>query len=227
MNIDNWKYYFKISDGVLCSSNLLYTPRISSMGDILCMSWNADESYQKTEYDRPYYTQELVDFFFLRECKYLTVFQKYDWCPKLIEIDKEKKYIFLEWNNITLNNILHKDENINDICPTWKNQMFQILDDLIDSGHYKMSLYPHCYFLDKNNKLKTFDFYACVEKSNPYVKWSILKGMIGKESFKRFNDAVEGDSVNFEKFFIDTIKNYIKWPEDALSEYYQQRFSNV
>jgi hypothetical protein len=227
MNIDKWKHYYKISDGVECPTNLLYTPRMNQDGDILCMSWNADEPYQITEYDRPYYTQNLVDFFFSRECTYLTLFQKYDWCPKLIKIDTDKRHIFLEWNNITVNNILNTQGNLNEICPSWKDQMFQILDDVIDSGHYKMSLYPHCYFLDKQNKLKTFDFYACVEKSNPYVKWSILEGMIGKESFKRFNDSLEGDSVNFEKFFMDTIKNYIKWPDDALSIYYEKKFVNV
>ncbi len=228
MNIDNWEYYYKLSpEGLKWTNNLLYTPRMSPAGDILCMSWNANEPYQITEYERPYYTQKLVDLFFLRECKYLTLFQKYDWCPRLLEIDLEKKYIFLEWNTITVNNILNTQNNLNEICPNWKDQLFQILDDLIDSGHYKMSLYPHCYFLDKQNKLKTFDFYACVEKSNPYVKWSLLQGMIGNDSIERFKNATEGSLVNFEKFFVDTIKNYVKWPEDALTQYHAQRFLNV
>jgi hypothetical protein len=228
MNIDNWNYYYKLSpEGQKWTSNLLYTPRMNQDGSTMVMSWNHTEEYQVTEYPRPYYTQELVDFFFEREIKYLNLFQHRSWSPKLLDIDYDKKLVFLEWNQETCNNILYSGRNLEDHCPDWKTQMFEILDDLLSSGHYKMSLYPHCYFIDKKGILKTFDFYATVEKTNPYIDLKRIEGMIGRDSIQRFENAREGDSINFEIFFKDTIENYIKWPDDALNEYYRTRFKNV
>lgn len=228
MNIDRWKYYYKLSpEGEPWTSNLLYTPRMNNDGSVMVMSWNAAEEYQITDYPRPYYTQELVDFFYERELKYIKLFQDRIWAPKLIDIDYNRKLIFLEWNLGTCNNILNSGKNLNDFCSNWKEQMFEILDDLLLSGYYKMSLYPHCYFIDKEGILKTFDFYATVEKINPYIKFSKIEGMVGRDSVQRFENAKEGDSINFEIFFKDTIKNYIKWPNDALNEYSRTRFKNV
>lgn len=228
MNIDKWEYYYKLSsEGEQCSSNLLYTPRMNKDGSVMVMSWNASEKYQRTNYPRPCYTQGLVDFFYEREQTYITLFQDRVWAPKLIDIDYNKKLIFLEWNIETCNNIVNSGKNLNDFCSNWKEQMFGILDDLLLSGYYKMSLYPHCYFIDKEGILKTFDFYATVEKINPYIKFSKIEGMVGRDSVQRFENAKEGDSINFEIFFKDTIENYIKWPDDALNEYYKTRSSHV
>jgi hypothetical protein len=228
MNIDSWNYYYKLSpEKYQCTNNLLYTPRMNQDGSTMVMSWNSNEGYQVTEYPRPYYTQELVDFFFEREVKYLNFFQNRHWAPKLLDIDYNKKLVFLEWNRETCNNILYSGRNLEDYCPDWKQQMFQILDEILSSGHYKMSLYPHCYFVDKEGNLKTFDFYATVEKTNPYIELKRIEGMIGRDSVQRFENAREGDSINFEIFFKDTIENYIKWPDDALNEYYRTRFKNV
>ena len=88
-----------------------------------------------------------------------------------------------------------------------------------------MSLYPHCFFINKLGILKTFDFYACIEINNPFLKLSRLTGMMGEDSSGRFKEAIDGDSVNFELFFKQAIKSYIKWPEDALNEFYWKKFN--
>jgi len=219
----NWNYIYKMSGGNLRTTNMLYTPLSNPEKTVMCMHWDKDEPYQKSNTKL---TNQLIDFFFEREVTYLRRFQSYDWAPKLLELDLENKKIFIEWNPDTLNRILFKDnKNLNDVCPDWKSQVFQILKDITEDGCYKMALYPHCFYIN-NGKLKTFDFYSCLLRSERYVDKQTIEGMIGPDSGKRFDDATVGDKIDFDVFFKNTLLTHLGtiWPDNPFPDFYKKLY---
>lgn len=223
MDNNGWEYCYKMYDGRIKTTNALYTPTTNSEGTVLCMHWDSNSTYQLN--DR--LTPQLVDFFFHREIKYLTIFQEKPYVPKILHIDYDNKKIFTEWNKNTLNTIMFvKKENLDDVCPNWKEQIYLILEDIIKSGYYKTALYPHCFYLD-NGTIKTFDFYGCVEKNNPYVKLSDIEGMIGDDSVGRFASATADGFLNVETFFKNSIKTHMgsTWPDNPFPDYYRKLYN--
>jgi len=221
MNTDNWKYLYKIVDGHPCTTNLLYTPLVNDTQDIMCMLWDENSPYQENKR----LTADLVNFFFEREVKYLTAFQGRPWVPKLIDVDLTNRKIFIEWNRETLNTIIFtKGRDLSKECPTWKEQIFEILKDVLDSGYYKMALYPHCFFIDANRRIKSFDFYSVIERDNPFIERRLIEGMIGNHSTDRFNLSTDNGVINFETFFKITLTSHLKnsWPDNPFPDYYKR-----
>jgi hypothetical protein len=225
MNIDNWANYRKLEGPTnRVRSNLLYTPKINPEMTVWCMSWDVTDPYQyDPDQTRPFYTAELVDYFFQRELKYIDMFKHHAWAPKYIDIDIPGKKIFFESPGTTCNDIIYGGWDLTRYTPDWKLQMFNILDDLLSGGVYKASLYPHCFFI-KDGILKTFDFYGCVDTAYPFLKKERLNGMVGTISTPRFKEAEEGDSINFEIFFKRILQTHVKWPENAFEEYYSKKY---
>jgi hypothetical protein len=227
MDITGWDNYYKldVNGNAMGTSNLLYTPKINLDKTIMCMSWDVNDPYQKiADFDRPYYTSELVKVFFQREVAHINIFKDYSWAPKILDIDEVKQQIFFEFPGFTCNNIIYgMTDKLEDYASDWKEQIVEILKNIIDAGYYKMSLYPHCFFFD-NGKLKTFDFYACIERSNPYLSEETIRGFRGKESSFRFVEALSGGIIDFDIFFKQSLKNHIKWPDNILSKFYEENF---
>ena len=230
MNIDNWKPFYKINpeDNNLIETNLIYTPLVSPSGNTFCMHFDHTSKYQTEDLahwlpERPYYTKEMVKFFFDREVEYLTVFKDRSWAPGNITIDVEEQKIFFSWTGETCNQIIYSGRELKDECPDWKEQMFFIIKDIVDSGYYKTSLYPHCYYFD-NGVMRTFDFYGCVRASDPYVKLDLIRGMIGETSGPRFEAAIQGDVLNIEILFKQALESWVKWPDDVLTDMYRKLF---
>jgi hypothetical protein len=193
------------------------------------MSFDQLSKYQNEDLahwlpERPYYTKEMVKFFFDREVKYLSVFQDRPWAPRNIQIDAEEQKIYFSWPGETCNQIVYGNKSLDIECPTWKEQMTAILKDIVSSGYYKTSLYPHCYFID-DGVLRTFDFYGCVERSYPYIKLADIRGMIGETSGPRFVEATEGELLNIEILFKQAMQSWVKWPNDVLPKIYKEIFS--
>jgi hypothetical protein len=221
MNTDNWKYFYKIVDGRPNTTNLLYTPLINETEDVMCMLWDENSLYQ----ENTRLTADLVNFFFEREVKYLTTFQGKPWAPKLIDVDLQNRKIFIEWNKETLNTIMFTPgKDLDEECPDWKEQIFEILKDILDSGYYKMALYPHCFFIDTKGKIKTFDLYSVIERDNPYIERRLIEGMIGEQSTGRFDDSTSDGVINFETFFKITLTDHLSktWPANPFPEYYKR-----
>lgn len=196
------------------STNLLYTPYVNPEGTILCMRWDETDPYQAM--DDKNISKDMIEFFFQRESDNLARFQNNTWCPKLYDIDTTKRQIYIEWNNQTLNHLFHHRINLNEQCPNWRDQISTIVEDTINFGYMKMALYPHCFYLDKNNIIKTFDFYSCVPIADPYIKIEKIKNMIGEDSGNRFLAATIDDKIDFRIFFSNTLGNYLQnfWHED-------------
>ena len=230
MNTTHWTPFYKINpeDNNLIETNLIYTPLVSSIGKVFCMHFDHTSKYQNEDLaswlpSRPYYTKEMVTYFFNREVEYITVFKDMPWAPRNITIDLEEQKIFFTWAGETCNQIVYGGRSLDEALPDWKEQMSTILKDIVSAGYYKTSLYPHCYFID-NGVLRTFDFYGCVKASDPYVKLDRIRGMIGETSGPRFVEATEGDKLNIEILFKEALKQYVKWPDDVLPKIYSQLF---
>jgi hypothetical protein len=223
MNNDNWNYFYKIvGSSHTIPTNLLYTPLINDEGNVLCMLWDENSPYQK---ENPRLTKDLINFFFEREVNHLTLFQQYSWAPKIIDIDLLKRQIFIEFNKETLNHsIFTPGRNLNQECPNWRMQLNSILTDIVIAGYYKMALYPHCFFLDNCQQIKTIDFYSCVGIEERYIERKNLEGMIGLNSVERFNSATVDDKIDFKIFFENTVKNHLKnaWPENPFEGFIQE-----
>lgn len=223
MDNTDWKYCYKMFRGVVNTTNALYTPTVNPEGNILCMHWDHTSPYQLNTRLTP----KLVNFFFEREIKYLTQFQGKYYAPKILDIDYVNKKIFTDWNKDTLNTIMFvNNQNLDEVCIDWREQIYLIIEDIIQSGYYKTALYPHCFYLD-SGIIKTFDFYGCVEKDNPYVNIADINGMIGSDSFERFASATVNGYLNVETFFKNSIKTHMgfTWPDNPFPEYYKRLFN--
>jgi hypothetical protein len=194
---------------------------VNETGDVMCMLWDENSSYQ----ENTRLTTDLVNFFFEREVKYLTAFQGKPWAPKLIDIDLNARKIFIEWNKETLNTIMFTPgRDLDKECPNWKEQIFEILKDVLDSGYYKMALYPHCFFIDTTGNVKTFDMYSTIERDNPFIERRLIEGMIGEQSQGRFNDSTSDGVINFETFFKITLTDHLSktWPDNPFPDFYKR-----
>jgi hypothetical protein len=224
--MNKWNYFYKIhyAKGTPSSSNMVYTPMINEDGNILCMLFDERSDYQQYN---PSLTKDLVDFFFEREVKYLTECQKFDWAVKLIDIDYDNRKIFIEFSKDTINHIMFNDNNLDEICPDWKDQLFTIMKDLKDAGYYKMALYPHCFFI-KDGKLKAFDFYSCVDQDNPFIERSKIAGMIGPDSGGRFDNATVDGVIDFRGFFKHTLLTHLSnsWANNPFAEIYKKLYEH-
>lgn len=226
MNVDNWNPYYKIDplEKRLVRSNMLYTPLVNPEGNVFCMNWDDKNDYQLKHGPRENFSN-LLDFFFNKEVENITTFKRYNWAPELIDIDLAKKQVFFKWYGETCNNIVYGGRNLDEECPSWEQQLYSIIDDVFNKGYYKPSLYPHCFYVDDQGLIHTFDFYACVPRSHPFVNFNVIKDMIGPNSMGRFNEAMVGEEVNVEILFKRALEHYIKWPNNALLKIYKRLFS--
>ena len=227
MDTRDWKYFYKVDyeHGHDVTTNMMYSPKINSEKTMMCMVWDESDTYQ---HESGSLSKDIIDFFFEREVKYLTYFQKFDWATRLVEVDISSRHIIIEFPGESLNNIVTDPKRNLDIeCPDWKEQIFNILKDIRKSGYYKMALYPHCFYLI-NGKIKTFDFYSCIEMSYPYVERNKLEGLIGPDSGGRFNSSTIDGLVDFSIFFKNTLLNHLKitWADNPFPEFYRKIYEH-
>jgi hypothetical protein len=229
MNLDNYSNFYKIDPESknLIETNLIYTPKISPDSSVMCMNFDFNDPYLSDRTfnnpNRQFYNKELVSYFFNREFKYFQKFQGKFYTPNILDIDLNLQRIFFEWGGKSCNHIIFSGESLNDYCSDWKDQLFEIINDIKNSGYCKASLYPHCFYI-KNKRMYTFDYYGCAEISNPFVLINDIRGMMGISSIDRFEKATEGDYLNLNTFSKDALKMYVKWPEDALSNIYRRLY---
>ena len=226
INTINWTPWFKIYDGIPQPTNLLYTPLVNEDKNIMCMLFDETSPYQQ---ENTRLNKELVDFFFQQEVEHIQLFQGYDWAPQLLDIEYENRKIFIEWNRETLNTIIFTPgRSLDEECPDWREQIFTILSNIVGAGYLKMALYPHCFFIDKIGKIKTFDFYGCLHYDKRFLELKKIEGMIGNESTQRFADATTDGIIDFEKFFKFTVQHHLAkaWPDNPFPEYYRRLYGD-
>lgn len=229
MDNKNWNYYFKLNhDNTLRETNLLYTPTMNSTGDTLCMHYCMDYDYRDNVPEK--LTTELVDWFFEREVRFLKDLSYLSQTPKIYDVDYSSQKIYIEWNKETLSNILYDpNRSLDEEIPDWKEQLYTLVKDFKDAGYYKLSLYPHCFFVTKDKKIKTLDYYAVIPHSERFLERRIIEGVIGKIGSDRFDDSTTKDGLlDFKKFFEITASSYLNtyWPDSVFLKIFTDLYLN-
>jgi hypothetical protein len=227
--IDNtgWKYVYKLWDnGDVVATNVLYVPSMNPEKDKLCMHFDVDAQYYMPGSCVPR-TEEMMEYWFEREVRYLSMMQGQTFCPKLYDVDEKNRKLLIEWNTESLNPAVYIDDrSLDEVSPHWEEDLYSVIKSLYDLGYYKMTLYPHCFFYTKDLCLKTFDYYGLVERSNPLISKQIVEPIIGEDSESRYKEANRGDYYDFECFFKSTLKNWLKWPNNATYKIYERLFDD-
>jgi hypothetical protein len=206
-----WEYLYKIDykDSSVCSTNLLYAPLLNKEKTVLCMDF-ADIVYHKT----PLSTR-IREYFFDREVSGLKAFSNYEWCPRLLDIQGKKIFIDLGTEE-TLNRIvMDKSRSLDRECIDWKDQIRTIISDVRQAEYYKVTLYPHCFAINKFNSIQTIDFYGCVSVADRMMPLEFIREMIGKDSVDRFAEATVDNNIDFEIFYNRLLTHHLfkYWPE--------------
>lgn len=214
-NPQEFKYVYKYEfddDNHLkkCRTNVLYTPSMTDTAFL--MDWDKDFNYHPNPQD-----YEISDWFFDREIKMLEYFKDYKWCPKIEKVDRDNRKIILELSGKSLNHLIFKDKTLDEKCPDWKLQIKQIIKDIESTHHYKIALYPHCFFLD-NGVVKTIDFYSCVNEQDRYIPLSRIAPIIGENSEERYKKSTVNETIDTLALYNITLKNHLNkvWHENPL-----------
>lgn len=212
------QYYKKEPGGELSLTQMAYEPLISSDGKIFCMNFDPNNKYQdflNTVGNIP----DLVYTFFDKEIYYLEKFKNYVWCPEVLDVDYKNKKIFLKWYNNTCNDTINQ---LNEIHSDWESQLETIIRALINNRVYKVTLYPHCFYVDNNNTLKTFDYYGCFNFNNATLTVEKLNGLIHRTSQDRFNECINNNVLDIKKLFERSLETHIQWPNNFLNKIYKR-----
>ena len=222
MNTDNWTYLYKLMEnGIKADTNLLYVPKLNPEKNIMCMHYSPDKNYKKdgvTDLD-------LINWFFEREVRFLTDLQHLKCTPMLYDVDIKNKKLFIEWNNETLSYVVNDpNRSIDEELPNWKHQLKEAFKEFHNAGYYKMSLYPHCFFIDNNKQLKTIDYYAVVPHNEPYIEYKLIEGIVGEYGKYRFEMSTDNGLLNINKFHEITVTthNDVYWPYNPFKEVYEE-----
>jgi hypothetical protein len=63
--------------------------------------------------------------------------------------------------------------------------LYSVVKEFKNSEHYKLALYPHCFFINKAGVLKVIDYYAVVPHDDFFIEKKLIAGMIGDEGSYR------------------------------------------
>lgn len=225
------EYIFKYTptEDMIVETNMLYSPIYNSQTRRLKMSFDHKDDYQNSMVawkwpERPYYTADVTKYFYDREKKYLRLFRDKKWAPDNIEFNDEEQSIFFDWPGYSCNHHIYIAKNLENVCPDWRTQLEEIVTDIVQSGVYKVTLYPHCFFV-QNGQLKTMDFYGSVDVDFPYIDGKMLNGIISSASAHRFEEASTNGRVNFETVFKNGLKTHITlWSDNTLNNIYRKLF---
>jgi len=203
----------------------MYTPLVNKEKNVMCMHWDSTSEYQHPD-ARPLFNQGLLDYFFNKEVFYISKFQGHSYAPEVYEIDYKEKKVFIEWSGETCNDIVYdSSRSLDKECTSWHSQLNDAIESIYRNNVYKVSLYPHCFFI-KDGNLKTFDWYGCFDVNNCFVDYEVLEGMMGKHSSHRFSEASKDGIVDFSYFYKKSLQQHIKWPNDPLPALYNKLFGN-
>jgi hypothetical protein len=212
----NWNYFYKIDEGWDgAPTNVLYEPFVSDDKSLFLMHYNNDNDY----FENLHYPEEMVDFYFQREARWLERFQGFDFAPEVVDIDYKDRKIIYKWYNKNLNRGLYTDEF--ELPEGWQQQVKDVIRQISEQGIFKLNLYPHTFYFDDDYNLKVSDMYACIDNGDIYIDTHVIKPVLdpnGGVSNERFEMFTEDGKVNLRKVYDYSMSiNYGQWPGDFLN----------
>lgn len=222
-----WDYYYKLSpSGITNTSNLLYSPRVNAEQNVMCMHYCFDKDYRKN--DAPI-AEDLLQWFFEREVKFLTELSHLKTTPAVYEVDVSNRKVFIEWNKETLSQILYGGRNLDEELPNWRQQIKDFLISTKENSFYKMAMYPHCFYISTDGTLKTIDYYSVVPYSERFIERKVIEGIIGKDGAYRFDESTNDTGyIDFKKFFEITVTRHLTnfWPEAVFNDIFREIYND-
>ena len=215
----NWQPFFKFGeDGSLCLAQQTYEPLISPDRKTFCANYDWQNNYQRTYESRELYTADVCNWFFENEVYHLLKFKDKSYTPVVLDIDQKNKKIFFEWNGYTFNEMLYKGEPVE-----WRTQLKYIMLDLYNANTYKLTMYPHCHFLDANGVMKTIDWYGCVPVTNPIIETKYMDAIVHETARFRLDETEKTEHYyNLELMYKSSMRNHVKWAGESLEYIYDE-----
>lgn len=228
MNTDNWKPFFKLDiNGEKCMAQQTYEPLLNPEGTVFCANYDWQNKYQRLEEThRPLYTKKAVNYFFDQEVNYIKKYLNREFMPDLLEIDFNLKKIFFKWHGESCNHIIYSGRDLSKYCPDWKEQIKNIEVNLFKSGTYKLTMYPHCHFIDRDGKMKAIDWYGCIPISDYWVEAEWMDSIIhhtAKFRLEETGDIVNG-KYNLERMFKGSMGKHVLWGDQDMKYIYKEIF---
>jgi hypothetical protein len=227
MEMNNWQFYLKLDkQGNPCMAQQTYEPLISSDGKTFCKNyaWPNDYQYLETN-DRPLYTDEVAEWFWYNELTYIEFFKDKPYAPEITDIDYSNRKIFLKWYGKSCNQIMYS----RDSWPQeqWRKQIRDIIIDQCNEGVYKLTMYPHCHYIDNDNNMRAIDWYGCVPIDQPYIAEKYMQGIIHDTAKFRLEEtgAAVDSLLNLETMFKRSLGEHVLWGDQNMSYIYKELFN--
>jgi hypothetical protein len=224
MNTADWTYFYKLGEaGNPCWPQQTYEPLISPDRKTFCMNYDPANYYQHnlTKSDRSQYKKEIVEWFFENEITFLEYLADKPYMPRDCDISFKDRKIFFSWNDICCNHFTNRTQN----WPReqWLESIKNIILDQIHSGVYKLSMYPHCHFIDKDGSMKAFDYYSSVFTEEPMIPKTYVDAILSDTSTYRLKDkgVVCNEWINVEEMFKNALLYHVKWGSENLDFIYR------
>jgi hypothetical protein len=209
MDISSWDIFYKYKQGGKLRANLVYVPRISPDRNVFCMDFNIDKRYF---FDRTLYTDNIAQFYFDNEIRWLEHFQNKTFAPDLIDIDKTSRRVFFKWYDTSLNHILEDKKTIDEHHNEIKNILAELSKTVL-----KINYYPHTTYVDLNNNIRVHDFYGCVSNANSFLPMNMLTPILGKMDIWRFEQYNTDGLVDMKQVYALLLQvNSGEWPFEII-----------
>ena len=221
-----WSPYLKLSEeGYPCMAQQTYEPLVSSDGKTFCKNYAWPNDYQHLETtERPLYTDEVVEWFFQNELKYIEKFAHKSYAPEIIDINYSDRKIYLKWYNESCNQIIYSGKD----WPKyqWRRQIKDIILDQYNEGVYKLTMYPHCHYISDDGNMRAIDWYGCIPVKEPYVEEKYMQGIIHETAQFRLEEtgAAVASILNLETMFKRSLGTHVFWGEQDMSYIYEELF---
>jgi hypothetical protein len=163
----------------------------------------------------PKYPQELIDSSFQREVKFSSIMTRYKWGPKNIKVEENLKTISFDWHGDTLDQA--------ELPSSWKIQLEQIVKDLKDNNIYKPNFYQKCFYLDEDQIIHAFSFYSTSTEEEQPIAMDFYRPILNEDRLSVVDELSSNGMLNMEVLIKRAYSDYIKWPDNALKEI----FNNV
>jgi len=222
----NWKPYLKLDyQGRPCMAQQTYEPLVSDDGKTFCCNYSFPNDYQYMETaDRPLYTNEIVEWFFYNELTYIEVFKDKSYAPEVIDVDYTNRKIYLKWYGKSCNQIMYSSNPWPQ--EQWRKQIRDIIIDQYDTGIYKLTMYPHCHYIDDDNNMRAIDWYGCVPIEEPYIEEKYMQGIIHETAQFRLNETGQPieNKLNLEIMFKRSLGTHVLWGDQNMHYIYKELF---
>ena len=229
MQTEKWIPYLKLDyNGHECMAQQTYEPLVSLDGKTFCKNYSFPTEYQYRETgDRPLYTKEVVDWFFSNEIKWIEYFKEKPYAPEVLDIDFQNKKIYLKWYRKSCNQIMYSGVGWPEV--QWRQQIRDIIVDQFRSGVYKLTMYPHCHYIDNDGNMRAIDWYGCVPVNAPYIEEKYMQGIIHDTAKFRLAEtgAAVKDVLNLETMFKRSLGTHVLWGDQDMSYIYKEIFKDA